>query len=143
MVNPKHYTYRVTWSEEDQEYVGTVAEFPSLSYLHTNQARALAGIVDLVEQVVADLTANDEPVPEPLSEREYSGKFMVRIPPEQHRRLALQAAEEKVSLNRYISAKLAESATSAPPSNLRRTPGRVRGQAGSKSPREGKGTETK
>ena len=25
-----HYTYRVTWSEEDQEYVGLCAEFPQL-----------------------------------------------------------------------------------------------------------------
>jgi hypothetical protein len=24
-----HYTYRVTWSEDDQEYVGLCAEFPS------------------------------------------------------------------------------------------------------------------
>ena len=27
------YTYRVTWSEEDQEYVGLCAEFPSLNWL--------------------------------------------------------------------------------------------------------------
>jgi predicted HicB family RNase H-like nuclease len=143
MVNHKHYTYRVMWSEEDQEYVGTVAEFPSLSYLHENQAKALAGIVDLVEQVVADMTANDEPVPEPLSEKEYSGKFMVRIPPEQHRRLAVQAAEERVSLNRYVSARLAASATASPTFNFRSATGRVKGQAGSKSSREGKGTGTK
>lgn len=27
----KHYTYRVTWSQEDGEHVGLCAEFPSLS----------------------------------------------------------------------------------------------------------------
>lgn len=31
MVNYEHYTYRVTWSAEDEEYVGLCAEFPSLS----------------------------------------------------------------------------------------------------------------
>lgn len=37
----------------------------------------------------------------------YSGKFQVRITPERHRMLAIQAAEQNVSLNRYISDKLA------------------------------------
>jgi len=27
------YTYRITWSEDDNEYVGLCAEFPSLSWL--------------------------------------------------------------------------------------------------------------
>lgn len=106
MVNYEHYTYRVTWSEEDGEYVGLCAEFPSLSYLDKKRATALEGIVDVVRQVVADMAENGEAVPEPLAEKTYSGKFQVRIPPHQHRMLAIQAAEEGVSLNRYISAKL-------------------------------------
>jgi predicted HicB family RNase H-like nuclease len=69
---------------------------------------ALAGMVQLVKDVVVDMTANGEPIPEPLAEKQYSGKFQVRIPPQQHRMLAIRAAEEGVSLNRYISAKLAE-----------------------------------
>jgi len=36
-----------------------------------------------------------------------SGEFQVRIPPELHRALAMQAAEQGVSLNRLASAKLA------------------------------------
>lgn len=106
MQNYEHYTYRVTWSPEDQEFVGLCAEFPSLSHLEETQAAALAGIVQRVGDVVADMEANGEPIPEPLSERQFSGKFQVRIPPEQHRMLAIRAAEEGVSLNRYISAKL-------------------------------------
>jgi predicted HicB family RNase H-like nuclease len=107
MINHEHYTYRVIWSEEDQEYVGLCAEFPSLSYLDEAQVDALKGIVNLVEQIVADMVETGEPIPEPLAEKKFSGKFQVRIPPEQHRMLAIKAAEEKVSLNRYISAKLA------------------------------------
>ncbi len=52
------------------------------------------------------MQANGELVPEPISRRHYSGKFMVRVPPEVHRKLVLEAAEENVSLNRVISAKL-------------------------------------
>jgi len=106
MVNLQHYTYRVTWSEEDQEYVGLCAEFPSLSHLDSDMVAALTGIIDLVEQVVDDMATNGEPIPEPIAEKRYSGKFQVRITPEQHRRLAIQAAEQRVSLNRLISAKL-------------------------------------
>ena len=38
------YTYRVTWSEEDREYVGLCAEFRSLSWLAHSPEGALKGI---------------------------------------------------------------------------------------------------
>jgi predicted HicB family RNase H-like nuclease len=107
MVNHEHYTYRVIWSNEDEEFVGLCAEFPSLSYLDENRIAALEGITNLVKDVVADLEASGEKIPEPISERKYSGKFQVRITPELHRMLAIEAQEQNVSLNRYISNKLA------------------------------------
>jgi predicted HicB family RNase H-like nuclease len=100
------YTYRVTWSEEDEEHVGLCAEFPSLSWLEKNPEKALAGIRKLVRDCIKDMANNDEPIPEPLSARSFSGKFMVRVPPETHRLLAIQAAESGVSLNRLVSSKL-------------------------------------
>jgi predicted HicB family RNase H-like nuclease len=106
MLKNDRYTYRVTWSEEDNEYVGLCAEFPSLSWLESSPEEALKGIRQVVADVVADLTANEETVPEPISVKQYSGKFMLRIPPELHRRLALEAAEDGISLNRLVSDKL-------------------------------------
>jgi predicted HicB family RNase H-like nuclease len=100
------YTYRVTWSEEDLEYVGLCVEFPSLSWLEKSQEKALLGIRKVVAETVTDLKRCKEPVPEPLSARPYSGKFMVRVPPEVHRMLAMKAAESGVSLNRLVSSKL-------------------------------------
>ncbi len=100
------YTYRVTWSDEDQEYVGLCAEFPSLSWLDSSPEAALSGIRKVVAQVKADMVKNKETLPEPISTRHFSGKFMIRIPPEVHRRLAMQAAEAGISLNRLASAKL-------------------------------------
>lgn len=104
--NTQHYTYRVTWSPEDGEHVGLCVEFPSLSFLHDKPAKALAGIIDVVADVVKDLGLSGEPIPTPLAEKTYSGKFQTRVPPDVHRRLALEAAEQRVSLNRYVSAKL-------------------------------------
>jgi len=106
-MNLNHYTYRVTWSPEDGEHVGLCAEFPSLSWLAATPEKALAGIRRVVAEAVADLQASGEPVPEPLADKHYSGEFRVRIPPTVHRQLALQAAEQGVSLNRLASAKLA------------------------------------
>lgn len=60
MVNYNHYSYQVTWSGEDQEYVGLCAEFPSLSYLHENNHAALEGIINLVKDVVADMEVSGE-----------------------------------------------------------------------------------
>ncbi|MBW2011194.1 MAG: type II toxin-antitoxin system HicB family antitoxin [Deltaproteobacteria bacterium] len=100
------YTYRVTWSEDDNEYVGLCTEFPSLSWLTPTPEAALKGIRKLVADVVKEMHKTGETVPEPIACRSYSGKFMVRIPPDVHRKLAIQAAESGVSLNRIASSKL-------------------------------------
>ena len=107
MVNHEHYSYRVIWSAEDEEFVGLCAEFPSLSFLDENRIKAIEGIANLIYDVVTDMEANNEKIPVPISERKYSGKFQVRIPPERHRMLAIEASEQNISLNRYVSDKLA------------------------------------
>lgn len=100
------YTYRVTWSEDDQEHVGLCTEFPSLSWLEETPENALSGIRNLVRDCVQDMLVQNEEIPDPISAKNYSGKFMVRITPDAHRMLAIQAAEHGVSLNRLISSKL-------------------------------------
>ena len=102
------YTYRITWSEDDHEYVGLCAEFPSLSWLALTPEMALKGVRNLVAEVVRDMKKTGEAVPEPIACRSYSGKFMVRIPPDVHRKLVVQAAESGVSLNRIASFKLSQ-----------------------------------
>ncbi len=108
MLENDRYTYRVTWSEEDDAYVGLCVEFPSLSWLASTPEAALEGIRQVAADVVVDLKTSGELVPEPIAIRQYSGKFMVRIPPVLHRHLALEAAEAGISLNRLASAKLAQ-----------------------------------
>ena len=102
------FTYRVTWSEDDGEYVGLCAEFPSLSWLAKTPESALKGIRNVVNDVMRDMQKKGEAIPEPISSRHFSGKFMVRVPPQVHQKLAIQAAEFGVSLNRLASAKLSQ-----------------------------------
>ncbi len=100
------YTYRVTWIGDDEEYAGLCAEFPSLSWLASTPETALKGIREVVADVVDEMKAGGETIPEPIALKRYSGKFLVRVPSEIHRSLATQAAEAGVSLNRLASAKL-------------------------------------
>jgi predicted HicB family RNase H-like nuclease len=108
--NEDRYTYRITWSEDDKEYVGLCLEFPSLSWLAKSQGAALHGIRKVVADAVKDMRDNGEEIPVPLAGRSFSGRFVVRVPPRVHRELAMKAAEEGVSLNRLISSKLSSGA---------------------------------
>ncbi|WFE59296.1 type II toxin-antitoxin system HicB family antitoxin [Micromonospora sp. WMMD712] len=101
-----HYTYRVTWSAEDREFVATCAEYPSLSWLASSQIEALQGLQDLLREVIADLAEQGEQVPQPIADRSYSGKFNLRVGESLHRELAIQAAEDGMSLNQYVIRKL-------------------------------------
>ena len=101
------YTYRVIWSEEDNEYVGLCAEFLLLSHLDETPEKAFAGIRQVVADALAILQEDGQPVPQPLATRHYSGTLTVRVPPETHRELAMDAAEAGVSMNRLVSERLA------------------------------------
>ena len=57
------YTYRFTWSDEDGEYAGLCAEFPSLSWLAPTPGTAGYGIRQLVAEVHADMQDAGETPP--------------------------------------------------------------------------------
>lgn len=105
-VDVSHYTYRVAWSAEDDEFVATVAEFPSLSWLARSQIKALKGLETMLNDVILDMQEQGEDVPEPLSERNYSGKFNLRLGEKLHQEVALHAAEENLSINQWVVRKI-------------------------------------
>ena len=100
------YTYRVMWSDEDEMFVGLCAEFGLLSHLDDTPEKAFSGIRDVVAFAVKALDEDGAPVPEPLSTRRYRGAITLRIPPETHRALAMDAAEAGVSMNRLAAERL-------------------------------------
>ena len=101
------YTYRVFWSDEDAEFVAVCAEIPGISWLDKNPEKALGGIRRAARDAVKILAKDRDEIPRPLAGRTYSGIFKVRVPPEVHRKLVVEAAEQGVSLNRLASVKLA------------------------------------
>jgi len=101
-----HYAYRVVWSGEDESFVATCAEFPSLSWLAEQQWPAIEGLEALIADVIRDMAQAGEDAPIPISERAYSGKFNLRVGPTLHRQLSLEAAHEQLSLNQYVVRRL-------------------------------------
>lgn len=106
MHDAREYTYRVLWSQEDGEYVASCVEFPGLSSLDPSQAGALGGMVDVVRNALSILADEGRAAPEPLGSRTYSGHLSLRMPPEEHRRVALEAAEAGVSINQLICSRI-------------------------------------
>lgn len=104
--NIDRYTYRVIWSEEDELFVGLCAEFGLLSHLDHTPEKALTGIREVVAFAARINQEDGVPIPEPLSTRRYSGTLTLRIPPETHRALAMDAAEAGVSMNRLAAERL-------------------------------------
>jgi len=100
------YTFRVQWSLEEHQYVGRCIELPFLSRRASTARAALAAASDAVDEHLRILRECDQEPPEPLTERRYSGKFIVRTSPALHERLVIEAAEERISMNQLIVQKL-------------------------------------
>ena len=100
------YTYRAEWLPDYGEYVGVCVELPYLRREAPTAPEAVAAIEQATREHVDSLRASGESAPLPLSERRYSGTFVVRTSPSLHARLALEANEERVSMNQWIVQKL-------------------------------------
>jgi predicted HicB family RNase H-like nuclease len=100
------YHYIVGWSEEDRAFVGRVAEFESLAAHGRTLESALREIKAVVQAVLEDLAESGEDIPQPFSKRRFSGKLHLRMPERLHRQLALEAAQQGISLNQLINLKL-------------------------------------
>lgn len=112
-MNPDHtkhssekYSYETSWSEQDAAFIARVQEFPSLAAHGESPEQALGELRSLVAFVLEELREEGSPIPIPLSLRDYSGRFNVRIPPELHRALVLDATRANMSLNSYVLYKL-------------------------------------
>jgi predicted HicB family RNase H-like nuclease len=96
------YAYRVQWSPDYNQYVGVCIELPYLRREAETAEQAVAAIEQATREHVDAMRTCGEAAPTPLCERNYSGTFLVRTSPELHARLALEASEERVSMNQWV-----------------------------------------
>ena len=106
MYKESDYSYRISFSKEDDEFVATVLEFPLLSYLDKTQTGALEGINEVVRKAMEIYAEDGQELPEPLALKKYSGKFALRMTPQQHQRVATEAAEQGVSINQLLVSRI-------------------------------------
>lgn len=106
LLQMKEYTYRAMWSPSTKSYVGTCLEFPGLRRHGETAGEAITAIEKMVREDVSAATADGWIAPESLTDREYSGRFVLRVSPELHALLAVEATEQRVSLNQWVVQKL-------------------------------------
>lgn len=96
----------VTFDEEQKVFSGTVAGLRAVIHYEGSTADELAQAFRDSIDFYVDWCAERGKQPE----RPFKGQILVRTAPELHRKAALRAAEEGVSLSEWISRRIAEAA---------------------------------
>ena len=103
------YTKLVEWSAEDGCFVGSAPPVIGPCCHGPDEAKVYAELCQIVEEWVELLEAGGKALPEATADRrKYSGKFVLRVEPAIHRRLALKALAEGESRNNFCAKALAK-----------------------------------
>lgn len=106
MKTSDRYLKIVEWSEEDQCYVGRVPGL-ALGGVHGNDERQVyAELCELAEEWVDIYEEDGVALPSATADRDYSGKFNLRVGKELHERLVLESLKADESLNGFCVAAL-------------------------------------
>jgi predicted HicB family RNase H-like nuclease len=104
----KRYLKIVEWSVEDRCYVGSAPPLIGQSCHGASEAEVLTQLQTIVEEWAETLIKEGKPLPASTANRKFSGKFVVRLSPEIHRKVALKAMARGDSLNHYVAETLAD-----------------------------------
>ncbi len=95
--------YRITVVREPGAgYFAKVEELPGCMTEGDTREEALTNIEDAMRGWIELALEDGNPIPEPATGDEYSGRILLRTPKSLHRELVERARREGVSLNQYI-----------------------------------------
>jgi len=97
------YPRVIEWSETDGCYVGSAPPLVGQCCHGPTETKVAALLAAIVEDLVEDVLDGKMPAPKGETTRSYSGKFVVRMPKELHKKLALQAMARGQSLNQFVA----------------------------------------
>jgi predicted HicB family RNase H-like nuclease len=100
--------------DEDGEYLAHFLERPEISAFADSPEGALRELKAAWEGVKESYRDHNEAIPIAPARKDYSGQFNVRIDKRVHRSLAIEAAQNGVSLNALVAQKLASSIAKQP-----------------------------
>ena len=98
---PYHIVIRQINDEFGSYYFATVQEFDGCMSDGDTYTEAFENIKEAMEGWIETKLEAGFPVPLPIDESQFSGKFVLRLPKTLHARLATEAKKEGVSLNQY------------------------------------------
>jgi predicted RNase H-like HicB family nuclease len=96
-----HFTKIVEWSEADGCFVGSAPPLIGPCCHGKDEAKVYTELCQIVEEWIEILETDGHRLPEPLDAKKFSGKFVLRVQPAIHRRLAAKALASGESLNSY------------------------------------------
>lgn len=105
-----HLPYRIELYEDDVEggYTVAIPELPGCLSCGETTEEAIANIQDAKKAWLEAALEDGVDIPEPLSAKDYSGQFKIRMPKSLHKKLAERAKREGISLNQYCVYLLSE-----------------------------------
>lgn len=101
MKDRDRYLKMVEWSEEDKCYVGRC---PGLMFggVHgDDEQKVFRELCAIVDEWIDTIKKDGKPLPKATADKEYSGRFLLRVGNDLHRTLAVRALEADQSLNNY------------------------------------------
>lgn len=104
----RRYLKIVEWSDADGCFVGSAPPIIGPCCHGRTEAEVMAQLSAIVEEWVATLLHDGHPLPRGTRGKKYSGQFVVRIPPELHKKASLKALARGESLNQFVASALAE-----------------------------------
>ena len=99
------YLKLVRWSEENRCYVGSVPGWIGDCCHGDDEAEVYQELCGIVDEWVETYRKDRRPLPPPTN-RDYSGRFVLRAGPELHRALAVRALSDGESLNTFVTRSL-------------------------------------
>ena len=99
---------RLLVPEDEGGYHAEIIEFPGCFADGETAGEAAENLENAASSWLEAAIAKGHTIPEPMRELDYSGKLVVRLPKSLHKRAALAANRDRVSLNQFIVSSIAE-----------------------------------
>jgi predicted HicB family RNase H-like nuclease len=99
------YLKIVEWSKEDSCYIGSVPGWLDKCCHGDDETKVYKELCEIVDEWIEIYKKGNRALPK-ATNKEYSGKFVLRTTPEIHKALAISAIKEGTSLNSYVVKKI-------------------------------------
>ena len=99
------YPRVIEWSPEDNAFLGSAPPLVGHCCHGASEAQVASQLKTIVEDLCADVLSGVIPKPK-RPKKKFSGKFVVRLSPQLHKKLHLLSEARKESLNQFVAEKL-------------------------------------